>query len=61
MVVTLEVKNGISSIKKIYGFSGKSTDLKPNSGDMATGSYFYEIDTQNVYMWDEETTNWILQ
>ena len=37
----------------------KSTDTKPL--DVENASSIYEIDTGNVYMFDEETKQWILQ
>ena len=39
-------------------FSGKSTDVKPTDG-LATGSTFFEIDTLDVYFWDEDTGSWL--
>ena len=35
-------------------FAGKSTDDKPVSGTLATGSEFFEIDTGKTYYYDEE-------
>ena len=44
-------------------FSGKSTDTKPVADYIATGSLFSEIDTGDVYAYDEEGaagSEWIL-
>lgn len=41
-------------------YYGKSTDEKPTE-DVQNGSTFYEIDTQKVFMFDEETATWIEQ
>lgn len=41
-------------------FYGKSTDIKPVDG-IRNGDVFYEIDTQKVFMFDEETKSWIEQ
>ena len=38
---------------------GKSTDEKPNT--YANASIFYEMDTQKVFMFDEEAKVWIEQ
>lgn len=49
---------------------GLSTDDKPtkldptkveggNNGEIENGSFFIEIDTQNVYLFDEENTEWL--
>ncbi len=47
------------------GFKGKSTDTKPvdtyNGQPIPNGSTFYEMDTKNVYMYDEENSTWIQQ
>ena len=37
-----------------YEFSGKSTDTKPTFAGIATGSLFLEVDTGDVYAYDEE-------
>ena len=34
-----------------------STDTKPTT-DVPNGSSFLEMDTGNVYMWDEENEQW---
>lgn len=36
---------------------GLSTDTKPTT-DIPNGSSFLEMDTGNVYMWDEENKQW---
>lgn len=36
---------------------GLSTDTKPTT-DVPNGSSFLEMDTGNVYMWDEENEQW---
>lgn len=52
-------------IKYIYDggvpfFQGLSTDEKPK-GVSLNGAIFYEMDTQNIYMYDEQNDRWILQ
>jgi hypothetical protein len=42
-------------------FRGKSDDTKPIDISISNGSIFYEMDTQNVYMYDNEESTWILQ
>ena len=39
---------------------GSSTDTKPTEG-LCNGSSFLEIDTGNVYFWDEDASDWVLQ
>lgn len=46
-------------------YAGKSTDEKPGDDDekkiyQRTGNIFIEIDTGDVYWYDEETEDWIL-
>lgn len=39
-------------------FSGLSTDTKPTDNYIATGSLFLEVDTGDVYAYDEEEPEW---
>lgn len=44
-------------------YAGKSTDEKPGDDEQVTqrtGNIFIEMDTGNVYWYDEETEGWIL-
>ena len=40
---------------------GKSTDTKPLRPADRHGSVFYELDTQNAFMFDGELLAWVLQ
>lgn len=42
-------------LKEFYGLS---TDTKPTA-NLATGSFFLEIDTCDVYYFNEESSEWI--
>lgn len=46
-------------------FKGLSTDTKPtvnyNSLKITNGSTFFQMDTQEVYFYDEATENWLAQ
>lgn len=46
-------------------FKGKSTDTKPtvsfDSLKITNGSTFFEMDTQDVYFYDESTESWLPQ
>ena len=44
--------------KQYVEYSGLSTDEKPTE-DLLNGSVFFEIDTQDVYFFDEENEEWI--
>lgn len=48
--------NGDAPQKELRGLS---TDQKPMN--VENGSIFYEMDTQNVYMFDGENNAWINQ
>ena len=47
----------IEGNKKYIEASGLSTDTKPTA-DIVTGSLFLEVDTGNVYAFDETGTEW---
>jgi hypothetical protein len=40
-------------------YSGKSTDTPKPTTDVANGSYFLEMDTGDVYAYDEEDEAWL--
>lgn len=40
---------------------GKSTDTKPTDDNVHNADLFFEFDTGNVYVYDEDDKNWILQ
>ena len=42
----------------LQDINGLSTDDKPTTG-IATGSSFFEVDTGDVYFFDEESGTWI--
>ena len=42
--------------KTYYEYAGLSTDSKPTGQDIATGSLFLEVDTGDVYAYDETST-----
>ena len=41
----------------VKDFAGLSTDTKPTEG-LATGSSFIEVNTKDVYLFDEESSTW---
>lgn len=44
--------------KTYYEYAGLSTDTKPTGSDIATGSLFLEVDTGDVYAYDEVGATW---
>lgn len=40
---------------------GKSTDEKPFDDNVHNADLFFEFDTGNVYVFDEDNKEWILQ
>ena len=48
-----------------FGLKGLSTDTKPTetfSGkNIKNGSTFYEIDTGDIYMYNQSTHTWVVQ
>lgn len=57
--------NNIIGQRMPYEFYGLSTDEKPighfEGVEVVNGSYFYEMDTKKIYMFDEENQTWIEQ
>ena len=47
-------------LRKVVTCYGKSTDEKPTEG-MRNSDRFYEMDTQKVYMFDEDSNTWLEQ
>lgn len=51
----------VSSTKK-FELVGKSSDTKPtgkyNNSEIRNGSTFFEMDTCDIYMYDEDTESW---
>jgi len=43
---------------KYYEYAGLSTDTKPTSNGIATGSVFTEVNTGDVYLYDEANQTW---
>jgi len=47
----------ISTNGRISNYMGLSTEIKPTE-DLATGSFFIELDTGKVYYFNEASTTW---
>lgn len=47
-------KTGHADSKEYFEFAGLSTDSKPTGDRYATGSLFLEVDTGDVYAFDED-------
>ena len=45
--------------KKYFELAGLSTDTKPTGNLYATGCLFLEVDTGDVFAYDEEGNEWI--
>lgn len=62
MSVTAYKTTYISEKKKVYDFTGKSTDDKPvfNKEELdADSSTFYEVDTKKFYFYDSDSDEWV--
>lgn len=44
--------------KKLVEYNGLSTHEKPESDQFAFGSSFFEVDSGDVYFWDEDSSAW---
>ena len=49
----------ISTNGRISNYMGLSTEAKPTE-DLATGSFFIELDTGKVYYFNEASTTWAI-
>lgn len=58
MVRIIDAHDVITGKIKYFEFAGLSTDTKPTDA-VATGSSFIEVDTQDVYFFDEASSEWI--
>jgi len=45
--------------KKLVEYNGLSTHVKPVEDNFAFGSSFFEVDTGNVYFFNEESQEWM--
>lgn len=55
-------KSNIKEGEFLVELMGLSTDEKPttiNNGDILNGSSFIEMDTQEIYFYDEENSEWV--
>ena len=48
----------LSTNGNMINYAGLSTDTKPTD-NLATGSFFYEVDTSKAYFFDEAGETWI--
>ena len=54
MIRVIGAKTVITGKEKCFEYAGLSTDVKPVSEDICTGSTFLEVDTGDVYFFNEE-------
>lgn len=57
MVRVTDARTVITGQKTYYEYAGLSTDTKPTD-KVATGSLFLEVDTGDVYAYDEDGKKW---
>ena len=58
MIRIVNAHDVIIGQKKYYEFAGLALDTKPTTDDISTGSTFLEVDTGDVYAYDEAGTEW---
>ena len=58
-IVNVSAFNVAGAVKHLVSCAGLSTDTKPTDG-IVTGSDFTEVDTGDVYFFDEES-DWVKQ
>ena len=61
ILTTVKVRDLLDDIwRERIEYYGKSTDTKPIAG-VQNADIFYEMDTQKVFMFDEDTSTWLEQ
>lgn len=58
MIRVVNAHDVITGEKKYYEYAGLHNDSKPTNNDIATGSTFLEVDTGDVYAYDEAGKAW---
>lgn len=58
MIRTINAHDVITGKVKYFEFAGLSTDTKPTANNISTGSTFLEVDTGDVYAYDEVGSEW---
>lgn len=56
----MSIAYGTSGGKEFWDIRGKSSDEKPIDG-VPNCSSFFEMDTGEVYIFDEDTKSWLIQ
>lgn len=59
-LVSIILESTAESKKAYREYYGTSSETKPTA-DVATGSSFLEVDTGDVYLFDESNTEWVKQ
>ena len=58
MVRITKARDVVTGRKMYIEYAGLSTDTKPTDAHIATGSLFLEVNTGDVYAYDEAGTTW---
>ena len=58
MIRIINAHDVVTGQKKYIEYAGLHDDTKPTGTEIATGSTFLEVDTGDVYAWDETGSTW---
>ena len=58
MIRIIDAHDVVTGEKKYIEYAGLSTDTKPTDDFIATGSSFLEVNTCDVYFFDEASSEW---
>lgn len=58
MIRIINAHDVVTGSKKYIEYAGLSDDTKPTGDEIATGSTYLEVDTGDVYAWDETGSTW---
>ena len=58
MIRITDAHDVVTGSKKYIEYAGLHDDTKPTGTEIATGSTYLEVDTGDVYAWDETGATW---
>jgi hypothetical protein len=58
MIRITDAREVITGEKTYFEYAGLSTDTKPSGNNISTGSLFMEVDTGDIYAFDEDSSEW---
>lgn len=57
-IAQIKEEDGVTVVGNMTEFFGNSTDTKPTT-NLVNGSTFVEVDTGDLYLFNEATSSWV--